>query len=227
MIHNISGKDRCYDTIFFDFDGTIADSIEGCVNAVRHMFSCIGMEESDEKRLQAFVGPPVKHHLMQCYSFSEQQANHAYKFFLEYYLDKGVNQCRLFSGITDALRRIKESGKTLYVATSKKESMACDLIDKYELTPYFKDIFGADHDNGISNKAQVLQNAVKRLGHIPPDAVMVGDRYHDIEGAKAVGIDTVGVLYGYGDENELTKAGCDYLADSIDDLVQMLGGTNE
>lgn len=227
MIHNISGKDRRYDTIFFDFDGTIADSIEGCVNAVRHMFSCIGMEENDERRLQAFVGPPVRHHLKECYGFDDKKIDEAYAHFSAYYRSKGLKQCRLFPGIEDALKRIKASGKTLYIATSKQESMAHHLMGVFGLTEYFDKIFGADHENGISNKAQVLQNAIERLGDMPRNAVMVGDRYHDIEGGKAMGLDTIGVLYGYGDEEELTKAGSDYLADSIDDLVQMLGGTNE
>jgi len=227
MIHNISGKDRCYDTVFFDFDGTIADSKEGCVNAVRHMFSSIGMEENDEKRLLAFVGPPVRHHLMECYGFDTEQAADAYAHFSAYYRSKGLKECGLFPGIEDALRIIKASGKTLYIATSKQEYMAHHLLGEFGLAQYFDEIFGADHENGISNKAQVLQNAIKRLGSTPQNAVMVGDRYHDIEGAKTVGLDTIGVLYGYGDEDELTKAGSDYLADSIDDLAQMLGGTNK
>jgi len=227
MIHNISGKDRDYDTVFFDFDGTIADSGEGCVNAVRHMFSCIGMEENDEKRLLAFVGPPVKRHLMQSYGFDDQQAAEAYTHFSSYYRIKGVKQCRLFPGIEDALRRIQASGKTLYVATSKQEYMARDLIGQYGLASYFDDIFGASHASGISDKTQVLQDAARRLGGLPQNAAMVGDRYHDIEGAKAVGLDSIGVLYGYGDEDELIKAQSDYLVDSIDDLVQMLGGTKK
>jgi phosphoglycolate phosphatase len=227
MIHNISGKDRRYDTVFFDFDGTIADSGEGCVNAVRHMFSSIGMEENDEKRLLAFVGPPVKHHLKDCYGFDDQQAAEAYAHFSSYYRSKGLKECRLFSGIEDALKRIRAAGKTMYVATSKQEYMARKLLGEFGLASYFDRIFGADHENGISNKAQVLQNAVNVLGGLPQNAVMVGDRYHDIEGAKAVGLDSIGVLYGYGDEDELTKAGSDYLVDSINDLAQMLGGTNE
>ncbi len=227
MIHNISGKDSYYNTVFFDFDGTIADSGEGCVNAVRHMFSSIGMEENDEKRLLAFVGPPIKHHLMQCYGFNESKATEAYKHFSTYYRSKGLKQCRLFSGIEDALRLIKASGKTLYIATSKQEYMAHHLLKEFGLLEYFSIVFGADHEHGISDKTQVLQNALRLLGGLPKNAVMVGDRYHDIEGAKTVGLDTIGVLYGYGDEDELTKAGSDYLVDSIDDLAQMLGGTNQ
>ncbi len=227
MIHNISGKDKRYDTVFFDFDGTIAESGEGCINAVRHMFKNIGMEENDNKRLLAFIGPPIKQHLTQCYGFGEQQADEAYAFFSEYYRSKGVKECRLYPGIEDALGRIKASGKALYVATSKQEYMAHKLIGEFGLTSYFDDIFGADHKSGISDKTQVLQSAKKRLARNLQNAVMVGDRYHDIDGAKAVGIDAIGVLYGYGDEDELTLAGSDYLADSVCDLAQMLGRTDE
>ena len=227
MIHHISGTDRAYDTVFMDFDGTIADTCEGILKAVNHMFSCIGMEENDEKNLYKFIGPPVKNHLMDYYGFNEQQANDAYACFREYYRETGLFQSRLFPGIKDAILGIRALGKTLCVATSKPELMARTLIERFGIAELFDGIFCADHENGISTKTQVLLSAFERLGGKPQSAVMVGDRYHDIEGAKAVGIDSIGVLYGYGDEAELTEAGCDYLADTPDDLVRLLEGDKQ
>jgi phosphoglycolate phosphatase len=227
MIHHISGTDRIYDTVFIDFDGTIADTCEGIVKAVHHMFTCIGMVENDESELLKFIGPPVLHHLTDYYGFSEQKASDAYAHFREYYCETGLFQSRLYPGIEDAIRCIKALGKTLCVATSKPDIMARTLIEKFNLIQYFDGIYCADHKNGIYNKTQVLQNAFKHLGHTPQNAVMVGDRYHDIEGAKSVGIDSIGVLYGYGDYDELTKAGSDYLVDTTCDLVQLLGGKKQ
>lgn len=226
MIHHISGIDRLYDTVFIDFDGTIADTCEGISNAVRHMFSCIGMEENDPKNILAFIGPPIKHHLMERYGFSEQQAADAYTHFLAYYREKGLLESRLFPGIKDVILQIKASGKTLYIATSKPEWMAHKLLGEFDLIQHFHGLFCANHENGIFEKTQVLQNAFKLLKQAPQNAVMVGDRYHDIEGAKAVGIDSIGVLYGYGDDAELTEAGSDYLVDTVRDLAQLLGGEN-
>lgn len=224
MIHHISGKDRLYDTVFMDFDGTIADTCEGILKAVTHMFSRIGMEEHDEKELYKFIGPPVKHHLMDYYGFDEQRAIDAYAYFREYYRETGLYESRLYPGIEDALTGIKALGKTLCIATSKPEIMARTLIEKFGLVRYFDGIFCADHENGIYNKTQVLLKGFERLGGKPQSALMVGDRYHDIEGAKAVGIDSAGVLYGYGDFDELTGAGSDYLVDTPDDLVRLLEG---
>lgn len=222
MIHRITGKDENrYKTVFFDFDGTIADSGQGCVEAVRHMFSCIGMEERDDARLLKFVGPPVKHHLMDAYGFSQQRADEAYPYFSEYYMKKGMQKIDLYDGIADVLAAVKRSGKTLYVATAKTAPVAIQLLEQFGLLPLFENVFGACHERGVSNKTQVLKDAVKQLGAVPPDAVMVGDRYYDIDGAKAIGIDTIGVLYGYGDREELT--GADFLADTVSDLTNLLG----
>ena len=224
MIHRISGKDKHYDTVFIDFDGTIADTCEGIINSVQYMFDHIGMKENDEKELLKFIGPPVKHHLMDYYGFSEPKATEAYAHFREYYRQTGLFQSRLYDGIEDVLGRIKAAVETLCIATSKPRIMASTLIEKFGIAHYFNGIYCADHDNGIYNKTQVLQNAMKRLARVPINTVMVGDRYHDIEGAIAVGIDSIGVLYGYGDYNELTAAGCDYLADTPIDLVRLLEG---
>ena len=224
MIHRITSKAATeYKTVFFDFDGTLAESGKGCVDAVRYMFSRIGMEEYDESRLIQFVGPPVRQHLMNAYGFSPQRADYAYQYFREYYFEKGVKSIRLYDGIVEAISAIKQTGKTLYVATAKTVPMARQLIERFELAPFFSDVFGACHEKGVSNKTQVLQDAVQQLGGVPQHAVMVGDRYHDIEGAKAIGIDTIGVLYGYGDYHELNEAGCDFLVDSVNDLYQLLG----
>ena len=99
-----------------------------------------------------------------------------------------------------------------------------DMLRKLCLEPLFTDAFGAWHERGISDKTQVLQNAMQRLGGRPEHAVMVGDRSYDVIGGRAAGLDTAGVLYGYGNEAELAGAGCDYLLDTVDDLEKMLGG---
>ncbi len=224
MIKHISGKNSRYASVFMDFDGTIADTCEGILNAVKHMFAKIGMDINDEKSLYAFIGPPVKHHLMDAYGFSEEQAAGAYAYFTEYYREKGLMQSRLFPGIEETLRHIKASEKTLYIATSKPRPMVMKLVDAFDIARYFDGVYCADHGKGIYSKTQVLQNAFRDLGGKPESAVMVGDRYHDIEGAKAVGIDSVGVLYGYGGYDELVQAGCDYIAETMRDLAVLLGG---
>ena len=226
MIHNITGKDSSvYKAVFIDLDGTITESGEGCMNAVRYMFEKAGYEENDEVRIRAFVGPPIKMHLINAYGFPEEEAARIYAYYREYYLSKGIYESRLYDGIEDALHAIKSSGKTLYVATSKPEVMAIPILERYGLLGVFDAVFGARHEEGIFDKTPVLEYAMRSLGGAPSGSVMVGDRYHDMLGGRAVGIDTVGVLYGYGDREELMDCGPDYLVDTTADLAALLGGT--
>ncbi len=226
MIDNITGKDyRRYTAVFIDLDGTITESGEGCMNAVRYMFDKVGYEENDEARIRSFVGPPIKKHLISAFGFSEEHAAQTYAYYREYYLDKGIHESRLYDGIEETLRGIKASGKALYIATSKPEVMAMPILDMYGLLPLFDAVFGARHEEGIYDKTQVLQYGISRLGKAPANAVMVGDRSHDIIGGRAVGLDTIGVLYGYGDRKELLEARPDFIIDSVTDLSDMLGDT--
>lgn len=227
MIRNFSNKDSInYKRVFLDLDGTITDSGTGCVNGVRYMFEQIGYEENDEKKLLAFVGPPVRHHLVREYGFSEKDALSAYDFYKQYYEDIGVFESQLYDGIKEAIENIKQSGKTVYLATSKQEYLAVPTLKRFELFDLFTDVFAARHDLGVFDKIDVLNRAVNLLGEAPSDSVMVGDRSYDIVGGKHVGFDTIGVLYGYGDLRELTDAGSDYIVDSIEDLSMMLGRNN-
>lgn len=224
MIYNITGKDSgVYKAVFIDLDGTITESGEGCMNAVRYMFDKAGYEERDETRIRAFVGPPIKLHLINAYGFSEEEATKIYAYYREYYLSKGIYESRLYDGIEDALRAIKSSGKALYVATSKPEVMAIPILERYGLLGLFDAVFGARHEEGVFDKTQVLEYAMRRLDGVPSGSVMVGDRSHDMLGGRAVGIDTAGVLYGYGDREELMDCGPDYLVDTAADLAVLLG----
>ncbi len=222
MIRSITGKSGRYQSAFLDLDGTITDSGEGCINGIKYMFSRIGFSETDETRLREFVGPSVKKHLVRAYGFSEEDAAYAYAFFREYYDDKGVYENRLYEGITQALANIKQSGKTLYLATTKPRALALRVLDMFGLAGFFSGVFTADHEAGIYEKYDMLEAVVREFGAFA-SPVMVGDRCYDIAGGKHVGFDTVGVLYGYGSEEELLSAGCDYTADSPKDLNCLLG----
>lgn len=228
MIRSITGKNfGHYTTAFFDFDGTILESGEGVINAVNYMFSHIGIEETDENRLRAFIGPPVKHHLQDVYGMDEALADKAYALFREYYFEKGVHESRLYNKIADTLKSLKKAGIVLYIATCKRETMVPPILAQYGLLDNFSGVFGAWHDIGVFDKTQVLEYALTRIGSFPDNAIMIGDRSHDIIGGRAVGLDTAGVLYGYGDEDELLGAGCDFLLDNVSDLPVLLGGAEQ
>jgi phosphoglycolate phosphatase len=222
MIRNLTGKSSIYSTVFFDLDGTITDSLEGAANGARYMFKNIGYTGYEEKKLKRFLGPPVIHHLISEYGFSKESAAEAYKYYREYYLSKGMYENRVYEGITEAVRKISSSGKSVYIATSKPIPQAMEIARHFGIDGLFDGIFGAQPDLGITLKRDVLENAIKSIGS-SGNAVMVGDRIYDIEGGKHVGIDTVGVLYGYGEFEELEEAGCDYIVDTVEDLSELLG----
>ncbi|MDD5017702.1 MAG: HAD hydrolase-like protein [Eubacteriales bacterium] len=228
MIRNLTCKDNSrYRAVFFDLDGTITASGDGAIKGFRYMFDKIGHQEKDENKLRLLMGPPLKMHLMHEYGFSEEDAATAYGYFKEYYLNKGIFENRLYDGIKDAILDISRSGKKVYVATSKPEPQALSVLRHFEILDLFSEVFAARHDLGVYYKNDVLERAVRSLDQAPDEAVMVGDRLYDVLGGRHVGFDTVGVLYGYGDFDELRDAGCDFIVDSAEDLSLMLGRNDE
>lgn len=228
MIRNLTGLDTfSIQNVFLDLDGTIMQSGEGITSSVKYMFKMLGRPELDKKRINAFVGPTVKVHLQEAYGFSADEAAEAYKHYRAYYVREGCYQNKPYDGIKKAICKMKESGKTVYVATLKPEDQAEQILGHFGLRNLFTNVFGARHDLGIMHKEGVLDRAARILGAVPPGSVMVGDRCHDVLAGKHVGIGTIGALYGYGTLGELTDAGCDIVIDTVEDLSAILGGSNE
>jgi phosphoglycolate phosphatase len=224
MINNITGYDISkVDTVFLDLDGTVSRSGTSCRNGVKYMFDKIGYRQISEIELNAFIGPTVKVHLREVHGFSEEDAAAAYVYYREYYDGIGIFESSMYDGVADAIEDMRASGKTVYIATMKPEDQAKQIIEMYGITHLFRDIFGARHDLGIVYKQLVLERAVQIIGEKPQNAVMVGDRNHDVIAGKHIGFGTVGVLYGYGELKELNDAGCDIIVDSVADLSTLLG----
>ena len=222
MITRLTDKKNTYENIFFDVDGTIMESGPGIINALRYMFDKIGYEQPDEAHLRAFIGPPVVHHLTSVYGFSDADARAAYAVYREYYVERGIFEGTLYPCIEDVLHTLAEDNKTLYVATSKPESMAITILEHVGVIGLFAHIFGAVQHEGVYTKDEVLTRAVTTLGGTPDSSVMIGDRYHDVLGGQHVHMDTIGALYGYGSFEELKNAGCDMIAEQPGDLITLL-----
>lgn len=224
MIHNITGKGLSQiQNVFIDLDGTISKSGDGCINGVKYMFECIGFMDYDETTIQSFVGPSVKVHLKDAYGFSQEQADEAYVYYREYFDQKGIYETSPYTGIVNAIEAMRSAGKATYVATLKPEDQALSVIERFGIKELFNGIFGARHDLGIFYKEGVLERAVEIIGQTPVNSVMVGDRHHDVLAGLHMEFDTVGVLYGYGDFDELKNAGCDIIAETVGDLAALLG----
>ena len=210
--------------ILFDLDGTLTDPGMGITNSVMHALTHFGITVTDRSDLYRFIGPPLMDSFMEYYELTEEQAVEAVRVYREYFADKGWAENTVYSGIESLLADLVAAGKMLLVATSKPQIFAERILVHFGLDKYFTHICGValQAPRGYS-KADVIRDALDRAGVSDVSAaVMVGDRHHDIDGAKAVGMESVGVLYGYGDRAEHEAAGADAIAESVAELKAML-----
>ena len=215
--------EKVYKICLFDLDGTITDSAPGIVNSVIYALKKFGIEETDREKLLQFIGPPLTESFHRFYGFTEEESWKAVEYYREYYAEKGIFECTVYEGLEDALKKIKESGRKILVATSKPEVYAKRIIEHFGLTKYFDYIAGMELDGGRGTKAQVIEYALETCKIKNRDEVlMIGDREHDVFGAESRGIDCVGVLYGFGSREELEKAGAKYVISRPEDLINIL-----
>ena len=210
--------------ILFDLDGTLTDPGIGITNSVAHALAHFGITVADRSALYRFIGPPLMDSFMEYYGLTEEQATEAVKVYREYFADRGWAENTVYGGIEALLADLVAEGKTLLVATSKPLVFAERILIHFGLAKYFTHICGValQAPRGYS-KADVIRDALNRAGVTDySTAVMVGDRHHDLDGAKAVGISSVGVLYGYGDREEHEAAGADAIAESVAELRTVL-----
>ncbi len=211
-----------YQNILFDLDGTLTDPAEGITNSVAYALEKFGIRVADHRELYPFIGPPLIDSFRKYYGFSEQDGLAAVAYYREYFRDRGIFENRVFDGTKELLDGLKSAGRTVVLATSKPEEFALRILDHFALTDYFDTVAGATMDGRISQKPDVVRYALEKAALTDPEqTVMVGDRKHDIFGATENGLDSVGVLYGYGDRAELTAAGATYLAESPKQVLEI------
>ena len=213
---------KSYNPILFDLDGTLTDPGEGIRNSVAHALQYYGIQMSTAE-LNRFIGPPLAEGFREFCGFSAGQAAEAVEHYREYYREKGMLENRVYDGIPALLAHLRGAGKVLAVATSKPEVFARQILHHYGLDGNFQVIAGSELDGSRSKKHEVAAYALSQCP-LPADgrAVLVGDRRHDVEGARQASIDAVGVTFGYGSEEELLSAGAPAIAHSVAELEQIL-----
>lgn len=214
-----------YDVILFDLDGTLTDPAVGITNSVMHALKKYGITVEDRRELYKFIGPPLHESFEKFYGFSRGEALRAVEYYREYYRDKGIYENAVYDGIEEMLKSLYESGKKIILATSKPEVFAKEILRYFNLEKYFYYSAGANLDGSRTNKAEVIEYALKE-GEVTDKStvVMVGDREHDIIGANKNGIDSIGVLFGYGNRNELETAGATYIAQTVEETMRICRG---
>ena len=192
--------------LFFDFDGTLYDTVEGITKCVRYALRKKGID-AELSELRCFAGPPLADMFMEKFGFPKAEADQAVEDFRERYVPVGLYESRPFPGMRELLTELKAAGKKLAVATSKPQPLAEELLRREGLEPLFDLICGADGENEGNAKWQILQRAMERLGASPENAVLIGDTKYDVAGARRCGIPCIGVGYGYAAPGELEQAG--------------------
>ena len=207
--------------ILFDLDGTLTEPFEGITNSVLYALQKCGIAETDREKLRAFIGPPLLASFSEYYGMTRGEARRAVSFYREYYEEKGIFENAVIPGIPALVQALSERYR-LFVATSKPELFAERIMERFGLRPYFVRTFGASLDETRTEKAEVIAYALQEGGIARETALMVGDRKHDILGAKANGIRSMGVLFGYGSREELAEAGADCIAETPADVSEIV-----
>lgn len=211
-----------YKVVLFDLDGTLTDPGLGITNSVAYALRHYGIEVEDRRTLYPFIGPPLNDSFMKYYGFDADKAMEAIMVYREYFRDKGLYENEVYEGVRGLLGRIKASGRKIVLATSKPEEFALRILEHFDLIGFFDVVAGASMDEKRNRKGDVISYALEKGGFPKEATVMVGDREHDIFGAKENGLDSIGVLYGYGDRAELEDAGADYIAETVEDIYAYL-----
>ena len=208
--------------ILLDMDGTLIDSSPGIVHALRYALGCMGVTVCDETRLMTFIGPPLFESFRVAYGFDREKSAEATRHFQTYYEDRGWRENALYPGIRELLSLLHGRGHKLVIATSKPECFARRIAERFAIDSLFTLIAGGDEEERHADKGHIIETARQRL-HLDGfrSAVMVGDRKHDVLGAAQHRIPAIGVLYGFGSQQELVSAGARWIARDMEDLTDL------
>lgn len=214
-----------FDYLFFDLDGTLTDPAQGITNSFIHALKYFGIEIPSYEKLCSFIGPPLVDTFKTQFGFSDEEAAEGVKKYREYFAVKGLLENTVYPGIPELLATLKQNGKKLVVATSKPEEYSIKIIEHFGLSQYFENVCGSLMDETRSKKDEVIEYAIER-NHITDRSkiLMIGDRKHDMLGAKKCGIAACGILFGYGSCEELQTNGADMIAGTVKDLELLLTG---
>ena len=210
-----------YKYLLFDLDGTLTDPGLGITNSVMYALKKFDIHVEDRTELYKFIGPPLRDSFETFYGFSSEKSELAVRYYREYYKEHGLYENEVYDGIPELLIQLKEQGKSLIVATSKPEAFSTTILKHFKLYDYFDFVAGATMDETRNKKADIIKYAMESCNiSEKSSAIMIGDREHDIIGAKENGLDSIGVLFGYGSLDELQKAGATYIAEKPEDILR-------
>ena len=217
-----------YQYIIFDLDGTLIKSEEGLYDSITYALEKSGVDPGDRKDMKRMIGPVLWESFQKFYNMSAEEADRANAYFVEAYDKEGLYNVSVYEGVEEMLGTLRNAGRILLVVTAKPRDMAERVLNHTGIDKYFQAVIGPARGNKKTDKGSLLREALSFLAKTGTDhfqkeqAVMVGDRMFDMQGAVETGIPSIGVLYGYGDRQELINAGATLLADTPADVVKLL-----
>ncbi len=212
-----------YSNILFDLDGTLTDSKPGIVNCVQYALEKMGLPVPEKEALNRYVGPPLHKSFEKFAGLTPEKAMEAVEIYRERFSTIGLFENEVYAGVISLLEEVKKSGKTLAIATSKPTVYTVQILEHFDLAKYFTVIVGSEMDGSRTDKAEVIEEVLKQLGKPDKDkTLMIGDREHDIIGARKMGLHSIGVLYGYSEGDELAEAGVDVVLNTVTELKKYL-----
>jgi phosphoglycolate phosphatase len=204
-------------TLFFDLDGTISNNLLGIGRCLNFALERLGLRHLSDDEILPFVGPPFRESLPRLFPGIDTEA--ALRLYRERYEQTGWLENDLYDGIADAIRKLHLQGFTIALCTSKPRLFAEKIIDHFQLSRYFDGVHGPELDGRFDRKTDLLAHLVEQYKVAPSSVVMVGDRDKDVEAALHVGAHSLGVLWGFGSEDELTRAGATHIITEPGQLV--------
>ena len=209
-----------YNYYIFDFDGTLVDSSEGIYNSIIYALKEFGIEESDREKLRYFIGPPLFHSFKHIYGVNNEESNLLVAKYRERYKVKGVLEALVYENVPEMLKALNEKGKKIAIASSKPKQFVDEMSKNLGIYDYYDYVSAESFDKTHSSKEELINNVLEHFGNPnKEECLMIGDRFYDIDGAKATGLDSAGALFGLGEKEELTTAGATYLLNSPFDLL--------
>ena len=208
-----------YKNLLFDLDGTLTDSSEGIIKSVLYTYEKMQLDPPEESVLHTFIGPPLSDSFVK-HGVPEKDKDKAVAIYRERYNSIGKFENAPYPGMIELLQKLKDEGFKLYVATSKPEKTAIEVLDHFEMTGYFNEIAGATFDSSRVQKEDVIRYLLDKMEENDEGTVMIGDTTFDVLGAAELGIPCIAVTWGFGDEAEMQKAGAVSIVKEMDELYK-------
>lgn len=209
-----------YPNVLFDLDGTLTDPREGITRSIQYGLSKMGIDEPDLTQLEHFIGPPLLQAFMATYGFDEAKAWEAMGFYRERFAVTGLYENEVFEGVTPLLETLVAQGRQLFIATSKPQVYAREIARHFDFARHFKVIYGSELDGTRTNKVELIRHLMAEQGLNPAHTLMIGDRKHDLIGARDNGLDAAAVGYGFGSFEELNSFAPKYHFQTLTELHQ-------